>query len=234
PMQHRSWPDLTPEDERRLKSAFERWELVPTHYGAYTDMSYYHALDARFDFQIRQFKTARQLGYRIVRIQSPGVDPILERLVGAAEKMGLKLAIEIHVPKMFENPEFQALLAQVRQISSPSLGFIIDTGIFEDVTGVRRFIGEAVDAQPFAPSRPETMLEFMPLIMGLHGKFHRMDKGQIPEVPFERIVSVLAQGRFDGWMSTEFEGGQLGAYSNSFAVVQAHHRLMKTFIARYY
>jgi sugar phosphate isomerase/epimerase len=85
----------------------------------------------------------------------------------------------------------------------------------------------------YRPSDPAKLADIMPYVMGLHGKFHRIVNGEIPEVQFDGVVRALVQGGFKGWMSTEFEGGVLGEYANSFEVVKAHQALMNRLIAKY-
>jgi sugar phosphate isomerase/epimerase len=234
-MDHRCWPGLSREFERVFKSSVARWQLIPTHYDAYADMTVYPNLDDRFQFHVTQLETAKRLGFPLVRIQSPGADPIVEKLTRVAEKMKLKLAIEIHTPLMFENPECQALIEMVKKVSSESLGLLPDCSIFEDMAGVRQAQGTVAGAgqkTEYPPSDPAKLAGIMPLIMGIHGKFHRVVNGEIPEVPFAKIAKVLTEGGFKGWMSTEFEGGVLGDYPNSFEVVKAHHALMKRLLAQ--
>jgi hypothetical protein len=52
-------------------------------------------------------------------------------------------------------------------------------------------------------------------------------------VPFDKITETPIKGGFQGWMSTEFEGGELGAYQNSFEVVKVHHAVVKRAIGKY-
>ncbi len=75
------------------------------------------------------------------------------------------------------------------------------------------------------PSDSKRLTGIKPHIMHLHGKFHWIENGQVPHVPFEEIMRVLVQGGFRGWMPTEFEGGRLGAYPDSFEVVRAHEEV---------
>lgn len=234
-MHHRCWPGLSREFERVFKSSLERWELTPTHYGAYAEMTIYPNLDDRYDLHVMQLQTAHRLGFPVIRFQTPGTDPLLERLIPVAKKLNVKMAIEIHTPLMFENPACEKLVELIKKISSEWVGLMPDTGIFEDMDAVRRAQGRVAGGgqQEYPPSDPARLADIMPYIMGLHGKFHRIVNGEIPEVPFDGIVRTLVKGGFKGWMSTEFEGGVLGDYPNSFEVVKAHQALIKRLIAKY-
>jgi len=83
------------------------------------------------------------------------------------------------------------------------------------------------------PSSPKALKQILPYIVHIHGKFHRTVNGEIPDVPFEELVRILVQGGYSGWMSTEFEGSDLGAYENSFEIVKLHHALVSGYRAKY-
>ena len=243
PMHHRCWPGLSREFERQFKSGCERWEVIPTSYGSYAEMNMYVDLDSRFDFHVLQMRTSRQLGFPLMRVQSPGVDPILERLAPVAEKMKLKLAVEITLGANLMNPE-GTFIETVRRINSPYVGLNPDCNMFEDRRKERGGRGPVGGVPPpYGPPTPgprpipaadyRRLADVMPWMMHMHGKFHWAENGEIPAVPFDKITELLLNGGFPGWMSTEFEGGELGEYPNSFEVVKVHHAIVKRAIARY-
>jgi sugar phosphate isomerase/epimerase len=58
-------------------------------------------------------------------------------------------------------------------------------------------------------SNPRRMLEFMPWIFHIHAKFYEMlDNGTEYSIPYERVVPVLQQGGYDGYLSSEYEGNR--------------------------
>ena len=67
----------------------------------------------------------------------------------------------------------------------------------------------------------------------MHGKFHWAENGTIPAVPFDKISEVLIKGGFKGFISAEFEGGELGQYKNSFQVVEVQHKILTEAIKKY-
>jgi hypothetical protein len=238
PMHHRCWPGLSKEFERTFKSACERWELTPI----------VEDLDDRFDFHILQMQTTKRLGFPLCRIQTPGCDPLLERLAPVAEKMKIKLAVEITSGSNLMNPE-GTMVEIVKRINSEWLGFNPDCNMFEDRRKERGGRGPAGPAGggvsgeggrggPQQPQRIpaadyERLVDVAPWMMHMHGKFHWAENGTIPAVPFDKITQLLLKIGFKGWMSTEFEGGELGQYKNSFEVVQVHHKIVKGAIAKY-
>jgi sugar phosphate isomerase/epimerase len=255
PMHHRCWPGLSREFERQFKSGCERWEVIPTSYGSYAEMNMYVDLDSRFEFHVLQMNTAKQLGFPLMRVQTPGVDPILERLAPVAEKMKLKLAVEITQGRNLMEPQ-GTFIETVRKIHSEYIGLNPDCNMFEDRRKERGGLGPAggiggpgggrgaggpsggrggptVAPQRIPAADYEKLAEVMPWVIHMHAKFHWAEKGTIPAVPFDKITDLLIKRGFKGWMSTEFEGGELGEYQNSFEIVKVHHAIVKRAIAKY-
>lgn len=233
PQHHRGFPEVPKEFERMFKSSCERNGLIPTSYGSYADAYFWpdrdFTPDELVDYTIPQLKGAARLGFPVVRLQY-NVAPVIERLLPYAKKYKLKMGYEIHTPLMFENPTCQELIRHVKKISSEHLGFVPDCGIFELPSG--RPSGSPEGEMP-KPSNPRALADIMPYIFHVHGKFHRMIDGEVPDVPFDEIVRVLIEGGFQGWMVTEFEGSNLGSYPNSFEIVKAHHALIRRYIAKH-
>ena len=49
----------------------------------------------------------------------------------------------------------------------------------------------------------------MPLIFHIHAKFYEMlDEGTEYSIPYERIIPVLIEGGYEGFLSSEYEGNR--------------------------
>jgi len=230
PQHHRNFPEVPDEFVRTFRSSVEANGLVPTSYGSYADPFFYPDRDFNEDemveYVIPQLKGANRLGFSTVRLQYFNYK-VIEKLLPYAKKYKLKLGYEVHVPIMIETPICQMLIEQVKKISSEYLGLTPDFGIFENrVSGVPQ-------PENVKPSPAKALEQILPYIIHIHGKFHRMIKGEIPDIPYEDLVRILVQGGYKGWMSTEFEGSDLGEYPNSFEIVKAHHALIKRFQMKY-
>ena len=232
PMHHRCWPYLSREFERQFKSGCERWGLTPVQYGSYAEASIIPSLEDIFDLQVIQMKTAKRLGFPIFRAHSPGTDPILERMARIAEKMKLKLAVELTPSTVLMNPA-GSFIDTVKKVNSEWLGINADTNMFADRSKDPASSGSSQQQQRNPVANPELLKTIMPWLMHMHGKFYFARNGEIPAVPFDKIVEVVVKGGFKGWMMTEFEGGNLGEYPNSFEVVKVHHAIVKRAIDKY-
>ena len=60
-----------------------------------------------------------------------------------------------------------------------------------------------------AAFEPKRMLDFMPRIHNIHGKFYEMTADDVePSIPYDEIVAVLKQGGYQGYICSEYEGNR--------------------------
>jgi sugar phosphate isomerase/epimerase len=75
-------------------------------------------------------------------------------------------------------------------------------------------VGLARQATHFIWSDPKAMVEHMPLIGHIQAKFYEMTRDETTgttaeySIPYDRIVPVLIEGGFDGYLSSEYEGNR--------------------------
>src|SRR5919199_246793 len=105
PMFDRSYPYLSLEVEHKLRSAFDKYGIVPAAYGGYSDLSRpahrFVTDDEAFEFLKVQLDAAKRLGFPVVR--SGYRFSMYERLGAYCEKIGIKLTNEVHCPVNIEH-----------------------------------------------------------------------------------------------------------------------------------
>ncbi|NHN36861.1 sugar phosphate isomerase/epimerase [Pseudomaricurvus alcaniphilus] len=84
--------------------------------------------DELFDYHVPQLHAAAKLGFPLIRYQYGAGPEAIKRLVPEAEKLGLKLALEIHASHHVQHPVILAFREMYEQVNSPLLGFIPDFG----------------------------------------------------------------------------------------------------------
>jgi len=85
-----------------------------------------------------------------------------------------------------------------------------------------------------AAFEPKRMLDFMPRIHNIHGKFYEMTADLIePSIPYDEIVAVLNQGGYSGHICSEYEGNRWiedAEEVDSVEQVRRHQAMLKTLI----
>ena len=128
----RGFPRVPDEVERRFLGLVDEhgWELS--------------CLDANVDVAVRadrfldedeiveyvgaQVETAARLGFPVLRIQNAATPAVVERLLPVAERLDVKLGMEIHAPETVRSPWVLALRELYARLDSPYVGFIPDFG----------------------------------------------------------------------------------------------------------
>lgn len=79
----------------------------------------------------------------------------------------------------------------------------------QQMGGVGPAIAMAETIRHNAAFEPKRMLDYMPMIHNIHGKFYEMDADYYePSIPYDEIVSVLQQGGYNGYICSEYEGNR--------------------------
>jgi hypothetical protein len=79
----------------------------------------------------------------------------------------------------------------------------------EEHGGNQHDVGLARTVGHYVSEDPKKMLEYMPLIHHIHGKFYEMTEDcKEPSIPYEEVIRVLHQGGFTGYISSEYEGNR--------------------------
>jgi sugar phosphate isomerase/epimerase len=109
------------------------------------------------------------------------------------ERLGVPKAIADYVVKAYED----RVLSEYVILNVQQMG------------GVGPAIGMAEVMRHNAAFEPKRMLDYMPLIRNVHGKFYEMTADYVePSIPYDQIVSVLKQGGYDGYICSEYEGNR--------------------------
>ena len=125
----RTYPHVSDEFVRAWRDAFDRHGFVPSSFGANLDMGRRRdrdmTPDEEYEFTVAQFRSARALGFPLVRIQSAKPE-LIRRLMPVADELDLTLGWEIHAPIGPNSPPVLAIRELYDEIGSPRLGFVAD------------------------------------------------------------------------------------------------------------
>jgi sugar phosphate isomerase/epimerase len=79
----------------------------------------------------------------------------------------------------------------------------------QQMGGTGPAIGMAEVMRHNAAFEPKRMLDYMPLIRNIHGKFYEVTTDYVePSIPYPEIIRVLKQGGYQGYICSEYEGNR--------------------------
>jgi sugar phosphate isomerase/epimerase len=214
----------------------ERYSLTPTCYSSWLDTRLRKdrtlTVDEAVPILARDLELAHRLGFTIVRPKLGVVsldlipDPVwreaVERVLPKAAEYGIRIAPEIHAPTPLRSRIVDDYLDLARQTSF--FGLLIDTGIFQNAersgthSDSRYIFGDPspelaaqVGREMSKPMNedPADLVDLLPYVFHVHAKFWDMnDDLTDPHVPYDAIVKVLAEGGYEGSLSSEYEGAR--------------------------
>jgi hypothetical protein len=86
-------------------------------------------------------------------------------------------------------------------------------------------------------SNPKRLLEHIPRIFHIHGKFYEMvDDNSEYSIPYDQVVAVLKAGGYDGYISSEYEGNRHieDAFPvDSFEQVRRHQAMLRSLLGEH-
>jgi sugar phosphate isomerase/epimerase len=124
-----TYPRVGDEFAAAWRRTFDRFGFEASSFGANLDMGRRRdrdmTEDEEFEFTLALFEGAHRLGFPLVRIQS-AKRGLLRRLVPVAERLGLRMAYEIHAPLGPNSPAIVEVRDVYAEFDSPLLGFVAD------------------------------------------------------------------------------------------------------------
>jgi hypothetical protein len=254
------FPDLPESFYEQWQGWMERYGTRPTAHDMFLDIRRWKDRSLTPEEMVasvrRDIDHAARLGCEVIRVIVITPPEVIEDCIPYAAERRVKLALEIHAPRHFDDEWIQRHYATYRKYGPEWVGFTLDMGIFVErfprVIAERlvrdgaseqmvRFVVESYDAAAggsgappdlhwlraevegrggnaqdlraadFAArmlwSDPARLRDFMPYIHHVHAKFYEMtDECVEYSIPYDRVVPILLEGGFRGYLSSEYEG----------------------------
>jgi sugar phosphate isomerase/epimerase len=133
----------------------------------------------------------------------------VERALPLAEKLDIKIAPEIDVPTKLKSRVVDTYMELITKTNTRHFGFVIDFSVFSvrprrNAPPSHRVPGQLPDE---VAEDPKALVPLMPYIFHLHGKFWEMtDEFREYSIPYEKVIPVLIENGYSGYLSSEFEG----------------------------
>ena len=219
-------------------SLCDKYEIIPVEYGHWIDCRVLQdrvlSTEESVEMLERDLRLAHRLGFRILRTKMSVITDDLapvenwrEIIKGAlplAERLGLTMCPEIHIPSCLKSPMVQEYVDFIRETGTESFGLNIDFSVFRTKFNPGEFV-----APGFVRSEPEDIIPLLPYVKCCHAKlFHMSDDFEETMIPYRRILEILMEHNWDGYLLSEYEGND--KYDAGYEVGQTlrkQHIMMK-------
>lgn len=219
----------------------DKYEIVPVEYGHWIDS---HVLGDRdltteesYEMLARDIRLANRLGFTVMRTKMPVItgelEPvknwreIIKMALPLAEECNVRMCPEIHAPTNLSHKLVKDYVDFIEETGTKYFGLNIDFSVFrtEFEEGNKR-------RGKFVPSKPEEIIPLLPYIYCCHAKFNNMnDEFEETTIPYKRVLEVLKENNWDGYMVSEYEGAD--KYDLGYEVGQTlrkHHIMLKKYL----
>lgn len=147
------------------------------------------------------------------------IKDLFNRALPYLKKYDLVWGAEIHAP--FKTSQFLSL---AKEINSPYFGLVPDFSCWQTGT-----LGEGA---PRAGNEPvETLKQCLPYTVHVHAKAHVFnERGEEANIPYDKLITILKEGEFNGYISAEYEGFALGDLTDSRVTAKKHIELIRRYL----
>jgi sugar phosphate isomerase/epimerase len=126
----RGFPAVSDEFTERFKALVEKYRLIPTSLAINADQEIRRGQrmsdDEMVAYHEPQIRAAAKLGFPVARYQYGAGPEVIRRLAPLAEKLGVRLGLEIHAPHHANHPDVLKFREMYAKVNSPYLGWIPD------------------------------------------------------------------------------------------------------------
>lgn len=191
------------------------YEIVPVEYGHWVDSRMHPGRELTtkesYDSLVRDIKLASKLGFTVMRTKLGVIDEMLtpvanwreftEMALPVAEEHNVRMCPELHQPTQLKSQMVDDYVEFIEKTRTRNFGLNIDFGVFQTAERLQ------IPGMSDEPSAPEDMIPLLPYTFACHAKFTRMDD-DLKEAthPYERIMEILVEQRWEGYLLSEYEG----------------------------
>lgn len=216
----------------------DKYELVPVEYGHWVDsrvlQDRYLTTEESAEFLARDLRLAHRLGFKILRTKMPVITDTLEpvenwreiirAVLPLAEKLGLTMCPEIHIPTNLTSKMVADYVDFIKETGTKAFALNIDFSVFRTDYAPGEF-----RTPGFVEDKPEDIIPLLPYVACCHAKFfHVNDDFEETMVPYKKILDILKEHNWNGYLLSEYEGAD--KYAPGYQVgdtLRRHHIMMK-------
>lgn len=219
----------------------KKYDLHPVEYGHWIDSHVlgYRELTTEETVLnlIRDIKLASRLGFHIMRTKMSVINDdlapiknwkeIILKALPYAEKYDVVMCPEIHIPTNLKSDFVKSYTDFIDETGTHNFGLNIDFSVFRD-----NFAPGEFHPDTFVKNEPKDLIPLLPYIKCLHAKYINInDNFEETTIPYPEIVKVLQDNHWNGYLLSEYEGGD--KYDDGYEVGQTlrkQHIMLKRLI----
>jgi len=221
----------------------KKYDIVPVEYGHWVDSRLYQGRELTpeesYEMLVRDFKLANRLGFTVLRTKLGVIDndltpvenwkEIIKMALPMAEEYNVRMCPEIHAPTLLKSKMVDDYVEFIEQTGTKHFGLNIDFGVFETQPLPASEWGPNDFIMPESEHSPvEDIIPLLPYVYCCHAKFAKMsDDFQEMTIPYEKIINILIENNWDGYMLSEYEGPKKDVTAYTVEQVRKHHVMMK-------
>jgi len=146
------------------------------------------------------------------------VTRIIKEVLPDLKRHNIKWGSEIHAPM---SPDF--LLPIIRRVNDKSVGLVPDFSVWS--------IRQVQQTHVVGKFAPETLKHVLPCAVHIHAKAHSFnEKGEEMNTPYDKLIPIIRESGFDGYISAEFEGWWDGTDFDSRNIAETHVKLIRRYL----
>ncbi len=218
-----------------------RYNIVPVEYGHWVESRLYKGRelddDESLKMLVHDIKLASHMGFTCMRTKLGVCDDYLSpvsnwrefirRALPVAEEYGVVMLPEIHSPTILSDKMIHNYVEFIQKENTKHFGLNIDFGVFQTA----RQVIPGIDLSKVPPhrfSKPEEIVPLLPYIYCCHAKFYDMDENfNETTIPYQEIVGFMQKHNWDGYLLSEYEGGNKEVPGYTTTQVRRQHIMLK-------
>ncbi len=234
------YPNPTDEWVENWFSLLNKYEIVPAEYGHWVDSRLHPGRELTtnesYDMLVRDIRLASALGFTVLRTKLGVIDEVLTPVknwqefvtmaLPIAEEHNVRMCPEIHQPTALRSRIVDDYVEFIETTGSKHFGLNIDFGVFQYGEGRMQIPGISNE-----PSAPEDMIPLLPYVYACHAKFTNMTDDLIdPTHPYDRIIEILLEHRWEGYLLSEYEGRDKEVLGFASDQLRRQHVMMRRYL----
>ena len=216
-----------------------KYQLKPVEYGHWVDSRLYPGRELStkesYAMLLRDIKLASRLGFPILRTKLGVIDDDLTPVknwrefiamaLPDAEKYNVRMCPEIHTPTVLKSTMVDDYVEFIEKHKTKHFGINVDFSVFQ-TNPMPMWEGQDLSTLKFSPI--EDIVPLLPYTIVCHAKFVNMSDDYVETTtPYDKLVGLLIQHGWDGYLLSEYEGPHKDVPGYSSGQLRRQHIMLK-------